>query len=144
MSLDFIGAHVRETAVTTQAFSPAKINLYLRIVGKRPDGYHELETVMLPLDFGDTMTFEPRPAGIELICDDPRLPVDDNNLVVCAAKLLGVPGARITLQKRTPLAGGLGGGSSNAATTLLSLGKSRETLDALAAKLGSDVNFFLA
>jgi 4-diphosphocytidyl-2-C-methyl-D-erythritol kinase len=101
---------------------------------------------MLPLDFGDTMTFEPRPAGIELVCDDPRLPVNDNNLVVRAAKLLGARGAKITLQKRTPLAAGLGGGSSNAATTLLALGKgeSPARLNELAAKLGSDINFFLA
>lgn len=145
MSLDFIGAHVRETVVTTQAFSPAKINLYLRIVGKRPDGYHELETVMLPLDFGDMMTFERQDTGIKLTCDDPRLPTNDTNLVVRAAKLLGIGGARISLQKRTPLAAGLGGGSSNAATTLLTLGRgaSPATLDALAAKLGSDINFFL-
>src|SRR5207244_10328916 len=90
MSLEFIGAHVRESAVTTQAFSPAKINLYLRIVGRRPDGYHELETVMLPVDFGDTMTFEARPAGIELSCDDPCLPVDDSTLRVRAGQLLGL------------------------------------------------------
>jgi 4-diphosphocytidyl-2-C-methyl-D-erythritol kinase len=146
MSLDFIGAHGRQTGVTTQAFSPAKINLYLRIAGKRPDGYHELETVMLPLDFGDALTFEPREAGIELVCDDPRLPVDETNLVVRAAKLLGVTGAKITLQKRTPLAAGLGGGSSNAATTLRALGKNESParLHELAAKLGSDINFFLA
>jgi 4-diphosphocytidyl-2-C-methyl-D-erythritol kinase len=146
MSLDFIGVHVRETAVMTQVFSPAKVNLYLRIAGKRADGYHELETVMLPLALGDTLTFEPRPSGIELVCDDPRLPVDDNNLVVRAAKSLGVPGARITLQKRTPLAAGLGGGSSNAATTLMALGQgeSPARLNELAARLGSDINFFLA
>lgn len=129
-----------------QVFSPAKVNLYLRITGKRPDGYHELETVMLPLDFGDTMTFEQRPGGIELECDDPRLPVDDSNLVVRAARLLGVTGAKITLHKRTPLAAGLGGGSSNAATTLRALndGKSEAELHQLAARLGSDINFFLA
>jgi 4-diphosphocytidyl-2-C-methyl-D-erythritol kinase len=146
MSLDFIGAHVRETGLMTQVFSPAKVNLYLRIVGKRPDGYHELETVMLPLDFGDTMTFEPRPAGIELICDDPRLPVDDTNLVVRAAKLLGVGSVKIALQKRTPLAAGLGGGSSNAAATLMTLGKGQSParLNELAARLGSDINFFLS
>jgi 4-diphosphocytidyl-2-C-methyl-D-erythritol kinase len=140
MSLDFIRLHVRESAV----LSPAKINLYLRIAGKRPDGYHELETVMLPLDFGDTMTFESRSSGVELQCDDPRLPVDDTNLVVRAAKLLGAA-CKITVHKRTPLAAGLGGGSSNAATTLLALGKneSPERLHELAAKLGSDVNFFL-
>lgn len=136
-------------------FSPAKINLYLRITGKRPDGYHELETVMLPLDFGDTMTFEPRAAGIELVCDDPRLPVDETNLVVRAAKRLVERqrverGAKITLQKRTPLAAGLGGGSSNAAATLAgldelwSLHAPRSTLHDIAAKLGSDINFFLA
>ncbi len=126
--------------------SPAKINLYLRIVGQRPDGYHELETVMLPLDFGDEMTFEPREAGIELVCDDPRLPVDETNLVVRAAKLLGASGAKITLKKRTPLAAGLGGGSSNAATTLLALGRNESParLHELAARLGSDINFFLA
>jgi 4-diphosphocytidyl-2-C-methyl-D-erythritol kinase len=146
MSLDFIEAHVRETVVTTQVFSPAKVNLYLRITGKRADGYHELETLMLPLAFGDTLTFERLPAGIELQCDDPRLPVDETNLVVRAATSLGVPGARITLQKRTPLAAGLGGGSSNAAATLMALGKgeSPARLNELAAKLGSDINFFLA
>jgi 4-diphosphocytidyl-2-C-methyl-D-erythritol kinase len=151
MSLDFIGAHVRETAV----FSPAKINLYLRIAGQRPDGYHELETVMLPLDFGDAMTFEPKPSGIELTCDDPRLPVDDSNLVVRAAKQLMERasvgrGAKIRLEKRTPLAAGLGGGSSNAATTLTALSRlwsldaPHSTLHDIAAKLGSDINFFLA
>ncbi len=127
-------------------FSPAKINLYLRVVGTRPDGYHELETVMLPLDFGDTITFEPRSSGIELICNDPRLPTDDTNLVVRAAKLVGTRGAKITLEKRTPLAAGLGGGSSNAATTLRALNQelSQAELHELAAKLGSDINFFLA
>ena len=151
MSLDFTETHVRETAV----LSPAKINLYLRIAGKRPDGYHELETLMLPLDFGDTMTFESRPAGIELVCDDPRLPVDDSNLVVRAAKLLVERksverGVKITLQKRIPLAAGLGGGSGNAATALAGLNDlwtlhaSHSTLHEVAAKLGSDINFFLA
>jgi 4-diphosphocytidyl-2-C-methyl-D-erythritol kinase len=146
---------VTEASVTAQTFSPAKINLYLRIIGRRPDGFHQLETVMLPLDFGDTMTFEPRPEGIELLCDDPRLPVDKTNLVVRAAKRLAQHGrvkrgARIILQKRTPLAGGLGGGSSNAATALVGLNKlwnlnaPRSELDELAAGLGSDINFFLA
>ena len=132
--------------MATQVFSPAKINLYLRIVGQRPDGYHELETVMLPLDFGDTMTFESRPAGLELTCDDPSVPDDDSNLAVRAAKLLGTRGVTITLQKRTPVAAGLGGGSSNAATALLALnpGESPATLHAMAAQLGSDINFFLA
>jgi 4-diphosphocytidyl-2-C-methyl-D-erythritol kinase len=100
------------------------------------------------------LTFEARANGITLECDDARLPVDDSNLVVKAAKRLaercGVErGAKITLQKRTPLAAGLGGGSSNAAITLLALNKlwsldaSRSTLDEVAASLGSDINFFL-
>src|SRR6266436_3759310 len=115
----------RRTASST-IFSPAKINLYLRIVGKRPDGYHELATVMLPLDFGDQITLQSRKAGITLSCDDPRLPADDSNLALRAAKSLAEAfgakrGAKIDLEKRTPLAAGLGGGSSNAAATLLGL-----------------------
>jgi len=152
--------------VTTQAqhggqasslslFSPAKINLYLKILGKRPDGYHDLETVMLPLDFGDRITLETQETGITLACDHPGLPTDDSNLAVRAAKLLasqcGVTrGVKITLQKRTPLAAGLGGGSSNAATVLLGLDKlwglkaDPRILHELAASMGSDINFFLA
>jgi 4-diphosphocytidyl-2-C-methyl-D-erythritol kinase len=144
--------------VSTQAqltvFSPAKINLYLRILGKRPDGYHELEMVMLPLAFGDELTLSVAPAGISLGCDHPALPVDDTNLVVRAAKKLaercGVQrGANIFLSKRTPLAAGLGGGSSNAAMALEGLNKlwqldaPRALLDEIAASLGSDINFFL-
>jgi 4-diphosphocytidyl-2-C-methyl-D-erythritol kinase len=135
--------------------SPAKVNLYLRIVGKRPDGYHELETVMVPLDFGDQITFQPCASGITLACDDPRLPTDDTNLALRAAKRLaerfGVKrGAKITLRKRTPLAAGLGGGSSNAATVLLGLNRlwdvnaPLDKLAPLAASMGSDINFFLA
>ena len=136
-------------------FSPAKINLYLHIVGKRPDGYHELETVMLPLDFGDQITLQSRKTGITLACDDPRLPTDDSNLSLRAARLMAKAfgterGAKIGLKKRTPLAAGLGGGSSNAAATLLGLDRlwklnaPSEKLHKLAANLGSDINFFLA
>jgi len=127
----------------------------LRIIGKRPDGYHELETVMLPLDFGDEIALQSRKAGIALACDDPRLPTDDSNLALRAARTLTEAfgterGARIGLKKRTPLAAGLGGGSSNAATTLLGLNRlwklkaSSKKLHALAASLGSDINFFMA
>jgi len=135
--------------------SPAKVNLYLRIVGKRPDGYHELETVMVPLDFGDKITFQPCASGITLACDDPRLPTDDTNLALRAAKRLAERydvkrGVKIALNKRTPLAAGLGGGSSNAATVLKGLNElwelkvSPEILGELAASMGSDINFFLA
>jgi len=136
-------------------FSPAKINLYLRIIGKRPDGYHELETVMLPLDFGDQITLQSRKAGVTLACDDPRLPTDDSNLALRAARTLAEAygtkqGAKISLTKCTPLAAGLGGGSSNAATALLGLNRlwklkaSSKKLHTLAASLGSDINFFMA
>src|SRR6266403_3418484 len=107
---------------------------------------------MLPLDFGDQITLQSRRAGITLACDDPRLPTDDSNLALQAARTLAEAfgterGARIGLQKRTPLAAGLGGGSSNAAATLLGLNRlwklkaSSTKLHALAATLGSDINF---
>ena len=136
-------------------FSPAKINLFLRITGKRADGHHELETVMLPLDFGDQLVLQLRKTSITLECDNPNLPVDDTNLALRAAKLLaeaaGVEkGVKISLQKRTPLAAGLGGGSSNAAAVLMGLNRLWKTelpagkLNELAARMGSDINFFLA
>lgn len=135
-------------------FSPAKVNLYLRILGKRADGYHALETVMVPLTFGDDLILEPQPQGITLTCDDPGLPTDDTNLVVRAAKRLQevgsvTRGARIRLRKRIPLAAGLAGGSSNAAATLRGLDQlwglhsPPATLHEIAAALGSDINFFL-
>jgi len=144
--------------VSTQAqltvFSPAKINLYLGILGKRSDGYHNIETVMVPLDFGDEITLQRQPNDITLECNDPRLPTDDSNLALRAARLLakhsGVErGAKISLRKRTPLAAGLGGGSSNAASVLLGLKQlwaldtPHSTLDEIAASMGSDVSFFL-
>lgn len=145
--------------MSTQAqltlFSPIKVNLYLRIVGKRPDGYHDLETVMAPLDFGDMLTFAPAERDITMSCDHPALSTDDTNLVVRAAKRLAERfavkcGAHIALTKRAPLAAGVGGGSSNAAFTLLGLNKLWELgateaqLGEIAASLGSDINFFMA
>lgn len=145
--------------MSTQAqltvFSPIKVNLYLRIVGQRADGYHDLETVMAPLDFGDTLCFAPAERGISLSCNHPGLPTDDTNLVMRAARRLAERfavhrGAHITLTKRAPLAAGVGGGSSNAAFTLLGLNQLWELnataaeLGEVAASLGSDINFFLA
>jgi 4-diphosphocytidyl-2-C-methyl-D-erythritol kinase len=146
---------LRRRVASLTVFSPAKINLYLRIVGKRPDGYHELETVMLPLDFGDQITLKPCKSGLTLACDNPSLPTDDSNLALRAAKRLverygGERGAKIALTKRTPLAAGLGGGSSNAAAVLRGLRQlwglpaDDLTLHELAASMGSDVNFFLS
>ncbi len=145
--------------MSTQAqltlFSPIKVNLYLRIVGKRPDGYHDVETVMVPLDFGDKLAFTLAEPGITMSCDNPSLPTDDSNLVMRAAKKLAdrfavKRGAHITLTKRAPLAAGVGGGSSNAAFTLLGLnqlwdlGATESQLGEIAASLGSDINFFMA
>lgn len=135
--------------------SGCKINLILNILGKRPDGFHELETVMHPIPLYDTLVFAiTEKPGLELSCDHPSLPVDASNLVYRAASafLQSAPakaGVRIRLQKRIPLAAGLGGGSGNAAATLLGLNElfnqplTAENLNTLAAGLGSDVPFFL-
>ncbi len=143
----------REFGGWWQVWAPAKVNLYLRVVGKRPDGFHELATFMLPVPLFDTILA--RPAGnISLQCDDPSLPVDSGNLVFRAANLLAARhapgrGAEIELRKRIPHQAGLGGGSSDAAAALVCLNRlwgldlGRSELAALALELGSDVPFFL-
>jgi 4-diphosphocytidyl-2-C-methyl-D-erythritol kinase len=141
--------------------TPAKLNLFLAVRGKRPDGYHELETVMVSIGLFDTLRFTPTPdrtiqLRIEstLIGRGMPLPTGDDNLVLRAARLLASAtecrqGASIEVRKRIPLASGLGGGSSDAAATLVALNRLWRTglppaqLHALAARLGSDVNFFL-
>jgi 4-diphosphocytidyl-2-C-methyl-D-erythritol kinase len=134
--------------------SPCKVNLLLNILGKRPDGFHELETIMHPVHFCDRLAFSIGGQGIQLTCSDPSLPVDSRNLVhrATAAFLEAMgrsDGVRIHLEKKIPQAAGLGGGSGNAATTLLGLNElfgnplSPEKLHVLAAGLGSDIPFFL-
>src|ERR1041385_8066520 len=134
--------------------SPCKVNLLLNILGRRADGFHELETVLHPVRLFDELTFAAAPAGVQLTCTDPRLPTDARNLVYRAAELFLAKaaikdGVRIQLRKNIPLAAGLGGGSGNAAVTLLGLNElfdrplSAESLSAVAAALGSDVPFFL-
>ncbi len=135
--------------------SHAKINLFLRVLGRRPDGYHEVETAMLPIGLADTMEFEElQTPRIELTCDDPSLPTDQRNLVRRAAELLQqrhapARGARITLHKKIPIGAGLGGGSSNGVTALVglnrlwSLGLPDDNLEHLAAEFGSDTAFFV-
>ena len=134
--------------------SPCKVNLLLNILGKRADGFHELETVMHPIGLCDRLSFERGGSGIQLTCSDPALPTDARNLVyrAAAAFLEALPskeGLRLHLEKRIPLAAGLGGGSGNAATTLMGLNElfgrplAPERLEELAAALGSDVPFFL-
>lgn len=122
--------------------SYAKINWSLRITGKRADGFHDLETVFQTISLHDELTFRASDE-LSLTCDDPTIPTDDTNLVTRAARLVGAPPVAIELRKRIPAGGGLGGGSSNAATTLMALGGDRDDLPELALSLGSDVPFFL-
>lgn len=132
----------------------AKINLLLRVLGRRADGYHEIRTVFQTITLHDTLTFQPLESErLELVCSAPGIPVDENNLVLRAAILLrehcGIRrGARIELEKRIPAGGGLGGGSANAAVALLGLARlwatetKRGQLEGLGARLGADVPFF--
>lgn len=140
--------------MTLEKSSPCKVNLLLNILGKRPDGFHELETLMHPVNLCDTIAFARAAAGVTLTCSDPRLPVDAGNLVHRAASAFLAEarvseGVRLHLEKRVPMAAGLGGGSGNAATTLLGLNEmfgrplAAAALHRLAAQLGSDVPFFL-
>lgn len=134
--------------------SPCKINLLLNILGKRADGFHELETVLQPVPLRDELQFNRGGQGIELTCNQPSLPVDSTNLVYRAADAFlkaarRSDGVRIHLDKRIPLAAGLGGGSGNAACTLIGLNDlfsqplNARQLEEIAATLGSDVPFFL-
>ncbi|GHV82320.1 hypothetical protein AGMMS49991_08780 [Spirochaetia bacterium] len=143
--------------------APCKINLHLKVGGRRPDGYHELLSVFAALDFGDTLWFDEGERGdsschIEMIGGNSSPAADlplDRNIIVRAAALFrertGYDRAlSIRLEKRIPLGGGLGGGSSDAASTLMALDAlagtalSRESLAAMAETLGSDVPFFLS
>jgi 4-diphosphocytidyl-2-C-methyl-D-erythritol kinase len=128
-----------------QVPSYAKINWSLRVVRKRDDGYHDIDTVFQTISLHDTLTFEPADR-FTLTCSDPSIPVDDTNLAARAAHALGIDGVAIHIEKRIPAGGGLGGGSSNAAATLVTLSK-MFSIDApverIALELGSDVPFFL-
>jgi 4-diphosphocytidyl-2-C-methyl-D-erythritol kinase len=122
--------------------SYAKINWSLRITGKRADGFHDLETVFQTIALHDELTFR-ESDHLALTCDDPTIPVDETNLVLRAARAVHAPPTAIELRKRIPAGGGLGGGSSNAAATLVALGGTRADLAEIALALGSDVPFFL-
>ncbi|MEO8380376.1 MAG: 4-(cytidine 5'-diphospho)-2-C-methyl-D-erythritol kinase [Acidobacteriota bacterium] len=122
--------------------SYAKINWALRITGKRADGFHDLETVFQTISLHDELTFRDADR-LSLTCDEPAIPTDETNLVMRAARASGAPPVAIELRKRIPAGGGLGGGSSNAATTLRALAGARADLPELALALGSDVPFFL-
>lgn len=141
--------------MSTHTFhAPAKLNLSLRVLGKRDDGFHEIDTMMVKLPrLADTLEFK-ESVAFSFECDDPSLPIDETNLVVKAVRAYEAATGEsckfsITLQKNIPHGAGLGGGSSDAAATLLALdelhggnvGASR--LHEMAAALGSDIPFFL-
>src|SRR5438270_3967148 len=136
--------------------APAKLNLFLEVRGKRPDGFHDLETLMVAVDLFDTVELAPGPAGrITIECDPPGLPTGPDNLAYKAADALrrhaNRPdlGAAVRLVKRIPAQAGLAGGSSDAAATITGLNRvwelnlSPPDLAAVAAEVGSDVAFFL-
>ena len=139
---------------TLEKKSPCKVNLLLNILSRRPDGFHELETILQPVKLLDTLVFTRAGHGLQLSCSDAALPVDAGNLVHRAAtafaETAGVrDGIRIHLEKKIPLAAGLGGGSGNAAVTLRGLNELFDApltsgqLQAVASSLGSDIPFFL-
>src|SRR5712671_6738669 len=128
----------RLSTLTVPAY--AKINWSLRITGKRADGYHDIETLFQTISLHDTLTFT-ESDQLSLTCDDPSIPIDDTNLVVRAAQAVGNVNVSIALHKEIPAGGGLGGGSSDAAATLIAM--KRPSPD-IALTLGSDVPFFLA
>jgi 4-diphosphocytidyl-2-C-methyl-D-erythritol kinase len=160
--------YVRRSATDLVIQAPAKLNLFLEVLAKRSDGYHEIETLMCPIDLYDSLHFQEDPSGqLELRCrrvfgaSGPRgcglheVPEGPDNLVLRAVELVrrrtGVRrGAKLRLVKRIPAAAGLGGGSSDAAAALVAanegwrLGRPHAELVAWAAELGSDVPFFLA
>jgi 4-diphosphocytidyl-2-C-methyl-D-erythritol kinase len=138
-----------------ELLAPAKINLTLMVKGRRDDGFHEIESLMVPISVFDRIAIAHKEEGdLEFACDDPTVPADEGNLVVRAARLFcescGLqPQLRIALSKQIPHGAGLGGGSSDAATTLLGLNAlfqadlTREALARMAADLGSDIPFFI-
>ena len=138
-----------------QIRSYAKINWALDVLFKRPDGYHQIRTIFQTVSLYDRLRVTETDRNIEIVCNDPRVPCDETNLAHKSAALLREAtgtskGARIDIEKNIPVAAGLGGGSSNAAVTLMALVKLWEVeleeheMIRLAASLGSDVPFFLA
>jgi 4-diphosphocytidyl-2-C-methyl-D-erythritol kinase len=142
-----------EEIAGVEVLAPAKINLSLRVLGKRRDGFHEIDTVIASISLYDKIDIEKQNRWIDFVCDDASLPTGDENLVVRAAKIFfettdAKGGVSIKLRKQIPHGAGLGGGSSDAAATLLALDQLFETklarhrLAQIAAPLGSDVPFF--
>ena len=136
-------------------FAPAKINLFLAVTGRRSDGFHDLVSVVAPLDFGDTLRVEPA-ARFSIVCENSEVPGDETNLVLKAARAFAMAtkwggAATFFLEKRIPMGAGLGGGSSDAVAALRALNQLAgpqyalppEALAATAVQLGSDCPLFL-
>jgi 4-diphosphocytidyl-2-C-methyl-D-erythritol kinase len=135
--------------------SPAKVNLCLRVLGKRKDGYHDIASLMQRISLYDEMTFRPTGKGIRVRCPDCSLPENEGNIVYLAAEAFFArayhisEGIDITIKKIIPIAAGLGGGSSNAATTLTTMNEifdchyTKEDLMKIGGTLGADVPFFI-
>jgi 4-diphosphocytidyl-2-C-methyl-D-erythritol kinase len=134
--------------------SPAKVNLYLRVLRKRKDGYHDILSLMQRISLCDELAFATTGGGIAVHCPGTTLPEDEENIVYRAAtaffsRIGASPGIEIIIRKRIPIAAGLGGGSSNAATTLMALNEmhgspiTREELMQIGTGLGADVPFFI-
>lgn len=142
------------TEAKIEVSAPAKLNLFLAITGRREDGFHDLVSVVAKVAFGDTLQIERQAAGFALTCDDPAVPVGEENLVLKAARAYAAAsgwsgGAHFFLRKRVPMGAGLGGGSSDAVAVLLGLNRLAERplaigpLTEIAARLGSDCPLFL-
>jgi 4-diphosphocytidyl-2-C-methyl-D-erythritol kinase len=145
----YLGCYVNPVSI----FAPAKLNLFLAVTGRRADGFHDLVSVVAPLDFGDRVRAEAA-TEFALDCDDPEVPRDETNLVLKAARAFaaatgGTGGAKFFLEKHIPMGAGLGGGSSDAVATLRALNQLRGAplgpaqLAEVAAGLGSDCPLFL-
>jgi 4-diphosphocytidyl-2-C-methyl-D-erythritol kinase len=147
---------MRRSASAVRVWAPAKVNLFLEVLGRRPDGYHELATLMTVVSLYDTLEFREEPTGATALhCDHPSLSTGPDNLICRAVELVRrhsgrSDGVDIRLWKRIPMMAGLAGGSSDAAATLAGLnrlwrlGWDRRRLAGLGAELGSDVAFFFA
>lgn len=141
------------TRVVIHSF--AKVNLFLDVICKRDDGYHNIETIFQTVSLSDVLDIELAPAAVKITCDNPAIPTDENNLACKAALCLKAAvgykgGVRIRLRKNIPVGSGLGGGSSNAAATLVALnhlvqgGLSEHALRGIAREIGADVPFFVS
>jgi 4-diphosphocytidyl-2-C-methyl-D-erythritol kinase len=146
---------IKKTPGKIEILTPAKVNLCLEVLGVRPDGYHEICSLIDPVSLYDRLVVERGGEGVEIVCKEPGVPTDSANTVAAAWEALRheagtLGGARVLLEKNIPTGGGLGGGSSNAAAMLVamnelfSLGLSRERLARVGEKVGSDVPFFFA